>query len=165
MLPSSAEKPHGFLSEREKGIRGENLLIENYHTPVFKSPKLSCDIIRLNDGAKMEVKSDYKHMKDTPNFFVERWADASCTKDGGPWRAKRSRIAIFIYFFPLDGIYFEFDTKDFCRIADTYIKETCPPIKTVSSTEWGKDWKIKGYIIPREIFSSIGKTYEIGGRL
>jgi hypothetical protein len=142
----------------EVGTNGEHLFLQGYPKPLIVSANLSYDFLRVEDGAKIELKTDTYSLSSTPNFFLERWSKEGENKPGGPWRARRNRIDIFIYYFIQDGTFFEFtDVKKLCARADKLLG------KAREVRVKNKGYYTIGYPIPREAFSDLYTIGYIGG--
>lgn len=143
------------------GQDGEHLILNGYHSPLVFSHNLNYDFTRLRDGAKIEVKTDTYSMEATENFFFERWGNEADKKPGGPWRSRKHRLDIFIYFFVRDGIYFEFtDIKLLCTVIDKYIKKhKLKPIPIKNRT-----YITVGYKVPRKAVEALYIEHKLGER-
>ena len=45
------------------------------------------------------------------------------TKPGGPWRARKDRVGIFVYYFVRHNLMFEFNTKSLCKVLEKLTKK------------------------------------------
>lgn len=101
------QKTFDFKAQLSKGNKGEHWIKNHYHSPVVKYKERDFDFIR-DDGARVEVKTDWYNLSSTEFFFMERWSDVDSKKPGGPWQSE-GKADVFIYLFIRDGVYFEFE--------------------------------------------------------
>lgn len=92
----------------EVGDRGEQLFMEKYPGKIELFPGREYDFTCLDTGAKIELKTDTYNMTKSNNFFMERFSDVHKETPGGPWRAERDNIDIFVYYFVRHNTWFQF---------------------------------------------------------
>jgi len=148
-------KTFGFNDQLVVGSGGEQLFLDNYPEPMSVSLDLRWDFTRLSDGARVELKTDTYDPRRYQNFFFERYSDTDRKTPGGPWRAKKDKIGLFIYFFQQDLTYYEFtDLKGLCAHVDAGIEaESYREFKVKN-----KGWFSSGYAVPRE---SVAQFYTL----
>lgn len=95
------------------------------------------------DGRKVEVKTDYYDHETTPNCFMEY---RSHSKPGGPWRALRDGVDLFVYFFPLPypKAYVWDDVPALCLALDEHFVPNAPE-RQISNGQWAA----QGFIVDR----------------
>ena len=109
------------------GSRGEELILANYHEPLVIYPENKADFRRLSDRKLVELKSDSYNLSKTEFMFFERFSDITektAKKAGGPWRARRDRVGVFVYYFARHNTYYNFeDVKGLCARLDKLTKK------------------------------------------
>jgi hypothetical protein len=147
-----------FKKQLAVGSAAEEAFLSGYREPIILAHHLTYDFKRISDGAKLELKTDTYDMHKYPNFFLERWGNVAEKKPGGPWRARRDRVDVFIYFFSQHGVYFEFiDIKELCARADKVIKRKSTKEFMIKN----KGWMTHGYAVPRIDFSDLFTQYTL----
>lgn len=132
------------------GTNAEQMFIDRYPHPLMISTDLRWDFIRVTDGARLELKTDTYDPEKFPNFFFERYSDEEAKTPGGPWRAKKDRVPIFVYLFEKTSTYFEFiDLKGLCEHLDKGIKQGIYKEFRVKNKGRGGGWVTLGYAVPR----------------
>lgn len=138
----SAGKVFDWKEQLQVGDRGQELFAQYYPHPVTIFPEHKADFRRVTDGALVELKSDTYSLEKTDNFFFERWGDISRTKPGGPWRARRDRVSVFVYYYVRHNLMFEFESKSLCKVLDKLTKKLSPIcIKS-------NGWAVLGFKVP-----------------
>lgn len=136
------KKSFSWREQLQVGDRGEELLLEHYPSPLVVYPANKADFRRLSDGKLLELKTDTYSLEHTENCFFERWGNLDKTKPGGPWRARKDSVPIFIYYFVRHNIWLEWDTKELCKVLDKKCKKSkLIPVKT-------HGWAVLGYKVP-----------------
>ena len=130
-----------FIHSRRNGRKGEADFL-TYYPAAQKSPDLAYDFIL--DGQKIELKTEFRTLEQTPNFFMERYGNLEKLSDGGPWRAVIDRVDHFIYYFIHDKTFFWFRPEPLRTFLDEFIKGEKP--KYIDN----KTYKTVGYTINRE---------------
>ena len=147
-----------WKKQLEIGQAGEHLLINGYHSPIVFSHNLRWDFTRISDGAKIEVKTDTYDHEATPNFFFERWGNEADRKPGGPWRARKDRVDVFVYFFVRNNIYYEFnDVKVLCARADKLIRRKSTEEIRIKN----RGYITVGYKLPRDEFKDLFTVHRL----
>lgn len=139
-----------FNEQLVVGSGGEQLFLDHYPDPMAVSLDLRWDFTRLSDGARVELKTDTYDPRRYQNFFFERYSDSERKTPGGPWRAKKDKIGLFIYFFEKTLDYYEFvDLKGLTEHLDAGIKDERYREFKVKN----KGWVSSGYAVPRDSVS------------
>ncbi len=63
------------------------------------------------DGTTLELKCDSYDMNKTSNFFIEVWSNYESGRPGGPLQAQNNGTTKWVYMFPKNMTYFEFNTN------------------------------------------------------
>lgn len=85
---------------KPRGDWGESLIHASRADILLAPPDERRYDLLLEDGRKVEVKTDSYPLGDTPNFCMERTSQrGGGTWDGGPWRSARDGIEVFVYLF------------------------------------------------------------------
>lgn len=148
-------RTYRFKTQKELGIEGERQFTERYqalYNPIKSTTDLSFDFT-LRTKTKCELKTDSYLMDNTPNYFMERWANGNRTKDGGPWRALNDSVPIFVYFFINNQEFHWFRTEKLIIALNELVINTDPALISVKSDEWN----VWGYLIPRKDIENIVK--------
>lgn len=144
-MRTAEQKSFGWKEQLKVGTRGEELFIQNYHSPLVIVPEHKVDFRRVTDGKTIELKTDTYNIAKTPNFFWERFSDVHKKTPGGPWRARKDRVDIYCYYFVRHNLYFEF----------TDIKRLCKELEKLTKRQGlvfvkNRAWITGGYTVPRE---------------
>jgi hypothetical protein len=140
------EKPvYTFNNQLKQGNKGELFFLESYKNSV-KSEIFDYDIISGNK--KIELKSESRSLKQTPNFFVERYSNFDTKKDGGPWQANK-KADFFVYLFYPDKTFFWFKTVQLLDFMNKNLKNLEQKIIR------NPNYCGLGYIVPRETVKHI----------
>lgn len=96
--------------ELKHGEKGELDIVRAYPRILVHRPDIEeYDIDSIPNGLTIEVKTEYRwSLKNTPNFFMEKFSDDINYKPGGPWRALNDNIDLYIQYFIQDGVLFIF---------------------------------------------------------
>lgn len=108
-------KVFSFKDQLKIGNVHEQQFLKHYHSPIVKHGEFAYDFRRIIDGKRIELKSDTYDMNKTPNMFMEVWSDFEKKKPGGIWQSKEKKVDIFIYHFPKNFTYFEFNLKELIK--------------------------------------------------
>lgn len=145
-----SDKIFDWKEQLTVGDDGERNFVRDY--PELKPVKCK-DLIadfKLKNGWFVELKTDTYDMNRTPNFFMELYGNEQ-KKLGGPWRAKKDGIHLFIYYFINNKTYFWFNPITLCEMVDKIIiKNKLSTVKIVND-----GWAADGYKIPRKELESI----------
>jgi hypothetical protein len=136
-----------FNTQLKIGKSGEDLFKKHYG-PIYgirpDSESMEYDFI-LENGAKVELKTDTYAMSDTPNFFFERFSDINTKKLGGPWRAKKDEVDYFVYLYVKDKMFYWFNPILLCAELDKITKKMqTKHIRNIA-------WTTSGFAVPREL--------------
>lgn len=146
-----------FQKQLEMGSLGEDLLIRHYHMPLIKSQDRKYDFTCVHTGHKVELKTDTYDIGRTPFFFFERIANMEKETPGGPWRAMKDRVPVFVYMFVKNNRYFVFkDMKKLLKKIDRDADKGI--IKPVLIRNRG--WVTSGYKIDRLSIQEYWTEYE-----
>ena len=148
-----SSKSFKWKDQLEVGSRGEELLMEHYPTPLVIYAAHRADFRRLSDGKLVELKTDTYSLEKTENIFAERWGNIEEKKPGGPWRARKDRVGVFIYYFSGHNVWLEWDTKELCKLLDKLTKKS----KLVYIKSSG--WCVAGYKVAIRDVLSIAKVH------
>lgn len=137
-----------FKEQIKVGDRGQELFLQNYHSPLVVFPEHKADFKRVSDGKLVELKTDTYNMEKTPNFFWEYLSDIQKLKPGGPWQSRMHRVPVFCYMFVRHNVYYEFDTKELVKFLTPIAEE----IHAKNKLLWikNKGWITGGFTYPRE---------------
>lgn len=102
-------RQHNFQTSLAKGKAGEALILKLW-PELMATDGRKGDFLLGADKLKVEVKSDSYGLHGSPNFFFERYSNASKGSPGGPWQALAHGCNLFVYFYPSDRVAFIFDT-------------------------------------------------------
>lgn len=151
-VPKGTEgKDFTFEGQLHVGSAGEQAFLDKYPHPLTISVDLRWDFIRVTDGARVELKTDTYDPAKFPNFFFERFSDEVAETLGGPWRARKDRVPVFVYLFEKTGTYYEFtDLKGLCTHLDKGIAKGLYKEFRVKNKGRGGGWVTLGYAVPRE---------------
>lgn len=134
-------KIFSFIHKRTQGRRGEADFL-TFYPAAQKSPDLVYDFIL--DGQKIELKTEFRTLAQTPNFFMERYGNLEKLSPGGVWKSANKNIKWYVVYFIYDKTFFWFRAKLLKAFLDKFIKGEKP--KYIDN----KTYKTVGYIIPRE---------------
>jgi len=141
------------------GDRGEELVMQYYPEALTVYPEHKADFRRVSDGKLVELKTDTYSLEKTDNCFFERWGDVEKKAPGGPWRARRDRVPVFIYYFVRHNVWLEWDTKKLCTRLDRLTKKQ--GLIYIKSN----GWVVQGYKVPIQAVLDLADvyTFEHGG--
>jgi hypothetical protein len=148
-----------FKSSLTVGGIGETLFYTAHNGVLKRTDGRKSDLINVQTGEQIELKSDGWAMDKTPNFFFEIYSDKRVGSPGGPWRSKRDGIDTFVYFYVMDLTFFTFDT---CELVDR-IEELKPSLKTKEVRN--ASWVTEGYLVPRDMLKDIFTVSKISTKL
>lgn len=143
-----------FDNSLREGQKGEELFHKAFPDRLEKLDGFKNDFI-LDGKYFIELKSDYYDINRTPNFFMERWGDKEKKSPGGPWQALLNGNHYYIYFFPKNGIYYSFTTKELVDRLEKIIYDL--PLIDIPN----KTWITQGYKINRELLRDIFKVKDM----
>ena len=145
-------KVFGWKEQFSKGKKMESIFPSLYQGGQLMEPDpptRAYDFERVDDGLRVELKSDFYPIEKTKNLFVERWSvvqEGKEPKPGSIWKSV-SHADLFVYFFAVSGVYFEFDNiPAVIDAVEKYVEENNVPLIDVQN----KGYKGQGYRIPRE---------------
>ena len=88
-----------FQADLKRGQQGEQDFLKLF-TKLVGTDGRKGDIL-APDG-KIELKTDFYPMSQTPNFFIERYSSIEVLSPGGPWQAKAHGCKYFVYYYTSD---------------------------------------------------------------
>lgn len=134
-----------FSASLKVGQVGETLFFSANCAHLKKEDGRLRDFSYKDSGEGIELKSDCWSMKDTPNFFMERWSNVAKQSPGGPWQSLANGTKYFIYFYMANLTYFCFEVSELCRFLDANIdKLEAKEVQNVKYTTLG-------YRVPRTL--------------
>jgi hypothetical protein len=136
-----------FKTQLRAGKLGEMLFLQA--NPDLKpNTDYNGDFVDVS-GRKVELKTDFYAMEDTPNFFLERYSNKVQKTPGGPWQSLEHGTDTFIYMHVPNLTYFVFSTGQLVERLETIIP-TLPAhdVKNSSHTS-------VGYRVPRTLLTDI----------
>lgn len=139
-----------FQTQLSLGSEGEEAFLDRYPSPLSISLDKRWDFNRLSDGARVELKSDTYCPNKYPNFVMERFSDIERSTPGGPWRAKKDKIGLFIYYFAKTGLYYEFTNLAALVAELDSLIPSCREYKIKN-----KSWVTQAYAVPRNLLSHL----------
>jgi hypothetical protein len=154
---------YSFADQLKVGEWGEATLLEYYPHPLVPlapadglvgglKARRKADFWRVSDGGLVEVKTDTWSMDATPNFFMERYSDREKQSPGGPWRALQDGISSFVYLFPKDRTWFEFqDLRSLCGLLDELIASKQAKKRTIPN----RTWITEGWLVARDKLTNL----------
>lgn len=138
-----------FNTSLKFGEIGEAIFHQAHELTIGKHPGRDGDFFELATGEKVELKTDYWSMDDTPNFFFERFSDYGKQSPGGPWQAIGHGCTHFVYFYLKNLTVFRFDTATLVAALEPLLPTLKPfPIRN-------KTYTTVGYRVPRELLKDI----------
>ena len=153
------KKVFDFQERLKFGDAAERKFAEGYHSELEFIKERYADFRRVSDGAIVELKSDsYSHEK-TENFFIERFSSEEKQSPGSFWQSVPKGVQVFCYFFPSDGIYYEFtDLPKVLEKLDDILREgKLKPVRI-----FNEGWTGVGYKVPRSWLQDYWTKYELG---
>lgn len=132
-----------FSAQARAGRVGEILFLEA-HPALTKLGGFESDFIDEATGQKVELKSDFWTMDETPNMFFERFGNKEKGTDGGPWQARHHGSTTFCYFVVPNLTVFKFDTEKLIERLETVLP-TLKPTEVQNTS-----YTTVGYRVPRD---------------
>lgn len=151
-------KVFNFKDQLAIGSKHEQTFLQNYHSPIVKAGEYAYDYKRISDGKKIELKSDTYDMDKTKNFFWERYSDFEKKSPGSIWQSREKRVEVFIYHFPKNFTYFEFDAKELLKFLTPYADKR--DVKGGWIFIRNPAWTTAGFTLPREELKDIYTEYK-----
>lgn len=134
-----------FKEQLAKGEKGEEKFLSAY-PDLTRLDGRKGDFVGFS-GRKIELKTDSRSTRDSPNFFMERYRNDE-EQPGGPWQSQASAIYYFVYLFA-DGIIYWFETAALVN----YLEEHKTEYKT--RRIFNKGWTAVGWLVPRASLESL----------
>lgn len=128
---------YDFKKQLAVGNKGEELFLK-YHPDIQRLDGRKGDFMGFTNQ-KIELKTDSRTCKQTPNLFIERYRNDK--KDaGGPWQAKEHEVHWFVYMFADTFIYW-FEVEELIK----FLEENKFPSRSIQN----RGWSAMGYLVPR----------------
>lgn len=143
-----------FQADLKRGQDGEKQFLALF-TKLVGTDGRRGDIV-APDG-KIELKTDFYKLADTPNFFIERYSSVEVMSPGGPWQAKAHGCKYFVYYYAGDRQGYIFLTDDLVR--ELEVLEVAGRLKPVEVRN--KKWTTVGYKVPRSLLTPVA-TFNSG---
>jgi hypothetical protein len=141
------KKIFNFKNQYVQGVKGEDLFIKSYiHFYPKKGDGKKTDII-LNDGSKIELKTDFYSMKKTPNFFMEEFGNYEKKTIGGPKKSLLDGNNFFVYLYYPEKMFYWFLPKMLVNKINKLKKEGKAEQKFINNGSY----ITKGYLIERTL--------------
>lgn len=132
-----------FQADLKRGQQGELDFLQLF-TKLVGTDGRKGDIV-APDG-KIELKTDFYPMTQTPNFFIERYSSVEVLSPGGPWQAKAHGCKYFVYYYTTAGYGYIFETEDLVQQLEKL--ETAGKLKPTEVRN--RKWTTVGYKVKRE---------------
>jgi hypothetical protein len=146
---------YGFKTQLRVGQVGEIVFHEANCKDVIRLDGKEGDFEYRSDGSKLELKTDFWRMEDTPNMFIERYSNKEKQTPGGPYQALTHGCEWFVYFYVANLTYFKFNTQALVDRLDGLLP-TLTPTDIVN-----KSHVTQGYRVPREAICDLSNQYSI----
>lgn len=135
-----------FQVDLKRGQQGERDFLGLYSRLVATDGRKG-DII-APDG-KIELKTDFYPMTQTPNFFIERYSSVEVLSPGGPWQAAAHGCKYFVYYYTVDKYGYVFEVDALLEQLQK-LESSFKPVEVRN-----KKWTTIGYKVPRELLKPI----------
>lgn len=135
-----------FQVDLKRGQQGELDFLKLF-TALVGTDGRKGDIV-APDG-KIELKTDFYPMTQTPNFFIERYSSIEVGSPGGVHQAKVHGCKYFVYYYTTAQTGYVFLVDDLIA----QIEKLEPTLKPVEVRN--KKWTTIGYKVPREMLKPI----------
>jgi len=146
-----------FRTQLAKGHAAEDELLRSYHRPALRFDGREFDLID-NRANRIEVKTEFRSLSSTANFFIEFQGNVEKAKPGGPWSAMQNGANVFVIYFPTDGVYFlTEDVPALVREVTAWARETKAELKIIRN----KTWTGSGYAVPRVRLAGLLRCFRI----
>lgn len=152
-----------FNRQEKKGKVGESKIINAWPELFEWSDVNEYDLIYIPEDSSVEVKTETNYsLETTPNFFMEKYSDDIKFKLGGPFRAEKDNVDIFISYFIQNGVIFWFnDLKSLVkRCEEGILKFNVRP-----SYVKNKGYYTIGYPIRRYWFEDLFREIKLGDEI
>lgn len=143
-----------FQADLKRGQQGEQDFLRLF-TKLTGTDGRKGDIV-APDG-KIELKTDFYSMAQTPNFFIERYSSIEVMSPGGPWQAKAHGCKYFVYYYAGDKQGYIFLVEDLLQQLEAL--EAAARLKPVEVRN--KKWTTVGYKVPRSLLTPVA-TFNSG---
>lgn len=131
-----------FQADLKRGQAGEADFLKMFSKLVGTDGRKG-DIV-APDG-KIELKTDFYPMTQTPNFFIERYSSVEVLSPGGPHQAKLHGCKYFVYYYTSSKTGYVFLVDDLLQ----QLEKLEPTLKPVEVRN--RKWTTIGYKVQREL--------------
>lgn len=111
-------KVHKFRESLAVGSAGEALFCK-YRPEWERLDGRKHDFVNKLTGDTLELKTDTYDMKQTRNFFIERYGHLEKLKPGGPWQAQVNGSTFWSYLFVQNMTLFTWQTSQLVALLDS----------------------------------------------
>lgn len=133
-------KQFDMKEQLAKGEAGEELFLK-YHPDLTRLDGRKGDFIGFTQR-KIELKTDSRTVRDSPNFFMEHIRNEESGAPGGPWQSAASQVYYFVYLFACGTTYW-FETSALVSHLESHQSE----YKT--RRIFNRGWTATGFLVPR----------------
>lgn len=127
----------------------------------FRDVAKNYELSHAVTGELIDVKTEFRTIADTPNFFMERFSDDINFKFGGPWRTMQENIPIFVSYFVQDNVVFWFNDVP-SLVAK--LEEITVGRRLLKIAQDHGQYKTLGYTVKRELLDHLYEEIYIGAR-
>ncbi len=133
-------KVFNFQEQLAKGDAGEVKFLKAY-PDLTRLDGRKGDFIGFS-GKKIELKTDSRTTRSTPNFFMEHIRNEATKAVGGPWQSLEHEVYYFVYLFA-DGVVYWFETA--ALVAHLNENLASYPTRRI----FNRGWSAVGLLVPR----------------
>lgn len=157
------EKVFDFNEQERRGKEGELDIIKAWPNLFKWSDVNEYDLIYTANNKTVEVKTEVGYtLKKTQNFFMEKYSNNITYKYGGPWRARKDNVDIFISYFIQDKTLFWFDdVKSLVNKCEEGIREYNLSPRYIKN----KGYYTVGFPIKRHWFKALFRVIKLGEKI
>ena len=139
-------KQFDMKEQLAKGDAGEVLFLK-YHPDLTRLDGRKGDFIGFTQR-KIELKTDSRTTRNTPNFFMEHVRNEDTGAPGGPWQSADTDVYYFVYLFA-DGFIYWFETAALVLFLNQH-KDSYK-----SHRVFNRGWTATGFLVPRASLESL----------
>lgn len=144
---------HNFKTSLAKGQVGEAAFLKLWPTPLERLDGRKHDFKLIGTNSTLELKTDSYDATKTENFFMELYSDIDRGKVGGPWQALKNGTTYWCYFFPTNGLVYEFETAKLAEWLDFNWKDY--DVCNIRN----RTWITVGIKVPRKTLEHLYKVH------
>lgn len=133
-------KVYDFKEQLAKGNAGELKFLAAY-PDLTRLDGRKGDFIGFS-GRTIELKTDSRTTRESPNFFMEYCRNEATQAPGGPWQALDNEVFYFVYLFK-DGIIYWFETEALVKCLTSRRNDY------QTRKIFNKGWTATGFLVPR----------------